>query len=685
MQTKRAVLLAAVAGMTGVAGVARGQATYTWDVNGASPTNPADGATPAAAPWVAGDFKWSDGTVDIAWPNTGNEIAVFGNNNGTAGIVYPAFASLFAGITFNPATSGAYNLGGINGGSMTLAGNNPVVTVNAPNATISAILTGTGGFVKQGTGSLMITQTKNTYSGPITIDAGNLNYVEGNTVTATGSIAGTTMFNLVNSTISGATGYSQLEFSNGNKAIGGLGTAVPINVTFAGADPAGDYRVAILAGPNAGHTVSGAISVGGPGEGTLIIGGPGGTSSTLLVSGPITLSGAGQESLQLSPTGTVLTVPGAINMAGLAQGGQLVLGGSSGLTVTGSITAGNNVDLVMNRSNATTGVSFSLQSTVNTWRNTYFQAGLAVLGTSDGMPASTVLTMGDASAAGTATYQMNGFSQTVAGLTSAGTGGTLLVTNTTGTTGTITINPAAGLSYSYGTVAGGPAATIEGNLNVTKTGAGTETFMGVNTYSGLTTVSGGSLVLTSNAFTPETLTGAGGANVTGGNLVFDYSGGGTTPVAQVQAALKGSHDASPAWSSGQIMSSTADSLHELGYNDNGSAVTVAYTLVGDLNLDGKVNADDYALLDRGYASGGTGWVNGDVNYDGVVDQNDYLLVDTTYLATGGAHDISGLLAEREAEFGAGYVSELTAAVPEPTGLMAVAMVGIGMSKRRRRV
>ena len=59
-------------------------------------------------------------------------------------------------------------------------------------------------------------------------------------------------------------------------------------------------------------------------------------------------------------------------------------------------------------------------------------------------------------------------------------------------------------------------------------------------------------------------------------------------------------------------------------------VLLRYTLYGDVNLDGVVNAADYTRLDGGYVNHLTGWFNGDVNYDGVVDGSDYALTDNAF-------------------------------------------------------
>jgi len=62
----------------------------------------------------------------------------------------------------------------------------------------------------------------------------------------------------------------------------------------------------------------------------------------------------------------------------------------------------------------------------------------------------------------------------------------------------------------------------------------------------------------------------------------------------------------------------------LGYMDIGNGQTeVRYTLLGDTNLDGKVDVTDLGNLASSYgAGGGATWVQGDTNYDGKVDVTD---------------------------------------------------------------
>jgi hypothetical protein len=61
-----------------------------------------------------------------------------------------------------------------------------------------------------------------------------------------------------------------------------------------------------------------------------------------------------------------------------------------------------------------------------------------------------------------------------------------------------------------------------------------------------------------------------------------------------------------------------------------SDTLIKSTLFGDTNLDGQVNANDYARIDTGFAEGLTGWFNGDFNYDGIVNGSDFTLMDNSY-------------------------------------------------------
>jgi hypothetical protein len=66
-----------------------------------------------------------------------------------------------------------------------------------------------------------------------------------------------------------------------------------------------------------------------------------------------------------------------------------------------------------------------------------------------------------------------------------------------------------------------------------------------------------------------------------------------------------------------------------GVTVDGTTVLVKYTYAGDANLDGVINADDYANIDFYANSPGApaGYLFGDFNYDGFINADDYALID----------------------------------------------------------
>jgi autotransporter-associated beta strand protein len=213
-----------------------------------------------------------------------------------------------------------------------------------------------------------------------------------------------------------------------------------------------------------------------------------------------------------------------------------------------------------------------------------------------------------------------------------------------------------------------------GAHGITKDGQGTLLLTGHNTYTGETVVQGGAMELGVNARDPV-LTLAGGADVQGGRLLFDYTSG-NDPATTVAALLHTSHTSG--FATGQIRSTTADATHGLGWNDDSvSQVTVAYALYGDTNLDGAVNVGDLGALATSYGiSSGAIWSQGDFNYDGAVDVGDLGALATNYgssLTGGGAAAAAG-------NSNIGAVS-----IPEPSALGVLGMCIIAGAGRRRRL
>ena len=189
-------------------------------------------------------------------------------------------------------------------------------------------------------------------------------------------------------------------------------------------------------------------------------------------------------------------------------------------------------------------------------------------------------------------------------------------------------------SLSDNTAANEWLGSVIGDGGLKKVGGGILTLDGTNTYAGLVTITAGTLELGVDAQDP--VLGGRGANIRGGKLVLDYTGG-SSPASTVLSLLSASYATSPHFASGQIHSSAANSTHGLGWADDGvSQVEIVYTIYGDADLDGAVGTADEDTVDANLGSGTT-WQQGDFNYDGDVDSADQSVVlanDGLSVATG---------------------------------------------------
>jgi hypothetical protein len=194
------------------------------------------------------------------------------------------------------------------------------------------------------------------------------------------------------------------------------------------------------------------------------------------------------------------------------------------------------------------------------------------------------------------------------------------------------------------------------------------------------TVVGTSSVLTING----DLTNTGTIDVS--NLLVDnYLG--PTPIATIAAQVATGFNGG-SWNGIGINSTAAanDATHStgLGYADasaigvvgtgtvagqsvDDTTVVVRYTLLGDANLDGVVNALDFNALASGFGSSGV-WSQGDSNYDGVVNTADF-----TAMAANFGESVSAPAAP-----------QIGVVVPEPLDMILLPAMGLFAVRNRRR-
>lgn len=370
--------------------------------------------------------------------------------------------------------------------TLTLAASSgaPVINVVNDQATISAVLAGTTGFSKTGTGNLVL-PAANTYTGTTSVNAG--------TLTLDFSQSGAPATNIINSS-------SPLALAGGTLNV--IGKASTTNSqTFAG--------LTLNAGASSITASANA------------------TSNPLLIAlGDITTNRNIGSTLTLTqPTGTISATNGFTTTSSNAYGAttNAILGGwiTVGTTDFATNNGTNIVAATSTNSGTTTTASFYSGINVNFNNNITLAGAITPNSIRFSNTANRTETLTGTNVIASGGILINSVSTNVATLTggtlTSGNGKDLIVTH-------------------YGTNTFTIASVIADNgtpIGLTKSGSGNLVLQGINTYTGATTVNAGTLTLNTNAgvIGTSTITINGGsltlgiANAIGSSSTVSINGG----------------------------------------------------------------------------------------------------------------------------------------------------------------
>ncbi|MCX6878880.1 MAG: autotransporter-associated beta strand repeat-containing protein [Verrucomicrobia bacterium] len=436
-------------------------------------------------------------------------------------------------------TIGSLAGGGASGGNVNLQ--SYVLTSGGANTdTIySGVISGTGSLVKTGSGTLTLAAS-NTYSGNTTVSGGTLKFGANNifqygvgqgdiTVNGTLDLNGRT---LNNGRINGLKGSGTVTNSSATAAYLTVGYG-DASSTFSGSlmDGAGTVALAktgagiLTLSGNSNYTgtttiTQGTLSVSnlaaggnlGSGSGALVLGDSANagvlfyTGTTASFSRGFTVNASGGE-IDTTTAGQTLT----LSTGNVATGGAFTIGGAGNTSITSNITGAGSLNK--------TGAGILTLSGANTYSGaTNIKNGTVVLAVNDsGLKSTTTLTLGDATLNTNGVLKLDGHTQTLAGLSVAGSGTGNRVTGGNAALSTLTLNNAG--ANTFAGILGGTG-TNDNGLALVKTGAGTLTLAGTNTFTGGATVTAGTLSISRDNNLGGT---SGGVILNGGTLSANAS------------------------------------------------------------------------------------------------------------------------------------------------------------------
>jgi fibronectin-binding autotransporter adhesin len=283
------------------------------------------------------------------------------------------------------------------------------------------------------------------------------------------------------------------------------------------------------------------------------------------------------------------------------------------------------------------------------------------------------------------------------GLTMSGAG-TLQLYGTNTYSGGTTVHSGTLLVSASGSLPANKPVTVNGGLlELANTIAGSNLALSALTITGsgkvqlADNVSAGTALGGSNvALASLSITGSGTLDIGNNRVIIDYSSPATDPIASIATWIKnGFYDlAGPQIISSDILSDDASTglLYGIGYADGADGavaglpsgeIEIMFTLLGDANLDGTVNSEDFTPFSANLGKNGS-WDDGDFNYDGTINAEDFSPF---------SHNLgqSATLAAAAGDLvGAGGIVGADLPMPEPASAGMIVVAGLGILRRRRR-
>lgn len=404
---------------------------------------------------------------------TGSDITPFnGANSGFSGTLHVGGGALAGAgkVTLNGAFAAGSNVNVLEHATVAVSG-----AVTQPGAIVL-----NGGDTGESLGQLRL-DSGATWSGPVTL-AGTMTGAGDGTI---GSSAGV-------STISGPIGET-----GGSRDLlkVGAGVIVLANAnTYTGTTLIQAGAIVASANDALGINAVGTTVTNGA---TLGLGGGVNytTAETVMITGPGSLNANTFFTGSAVQRGSLQGITGSNTWAGniLFNGNNTRIGVQDGaqLNITGSIIENAANSTIIFRHGNTPGSDIIVSGSGNSWTgftDIYGGGGAVKLGVNQAFPAGTILRVGTTGIPGVNRFDLNGFNQTIAGLTQVAAGASV-ITNTGASPSTLTIQGTSGQSYD-GSIQDGTS-----TVSLVKGGSSTQTLNGASPYTGSTTVNGGTLAV----------------------------------------------------------------------------------------------------------------------------------------------------------------------------------------------